>query len=87
MPLFQAAEKESETDILFVVNHLQDSNAIESFRVEIGERENNVLSVKLHHLHSFEHDLVISPNDVAAIDENRYFSINSQLISKMLQIK
>ena len=53
--------------LLFVVNHAADQHTIEVFDWD-GET--------LEHRRTYEHELLVSPNDVAAIDETRFYVTN-----------
>ena len=62
---------------LFVVNHLQDGNAIEMFEYHPTE-------YNLKHIRSIRHPLISSPNDIVAISETSFYFTNDHYFQRHL---
>ena len=59
--------KTDKGDFLYVVNHNKKGNYIELFRFD---------NDTLFHVKTFENDLMFSPNDIVAIDTNKFYVTN-----------
>lgn len=58
---------DSTTYRLLVVNHQNEKHTLEEFLLEQGN---------LTHIRTYDHELIVSPNDIIALDESRFYFTN-----------
>ncbi len=65
--------RKSNQDYLFAINHNQQGNFVEVFQIE-----NN----RLIHINSFQHKLMCCPNDLVAVDIDKFYVTNDHGAAK-----